>query len=165
MGFPFVTNKQVLHGIPSSGVHAATPPTLTDGNQSPFLVDSTGNLLVNVAANSYPPATVTLGKQHTQIANSTSTTTIVTAGTSGIYNDILKLIITNASSTAVTVEVSDGTVAFYYNLAANGGVVDAYPYPFPLQATSAATAWTATLSVNTVTVDFNVQFVETTVNE
>jgi hypothetical protein len=96
--------------------------------------------------------------QHTQIVNSTTETTILTAGASGVFHDLTSLILTNASSTACTVTIKDattGTTRMVLALAANGGAVINFPRPV-VQAV-AASNWTATLSVNTVTVNIFAQ--------
>jgi hypothetical protein len=100
------------------------------------------------------------GVQTTQIASSTSETTIVTAIAS-VFADITGLQITNQTGTAVTVTIKDstsGTTRKVYDLAANGGIVVHFSPPLP-QAT-VNNNWTATLSVNTVTVDVNVDYVK-----
>jgi hypothetical protein len=100
-----------------------------------------------------------VGTQTTQIASSSSETTIVTAAAS-TYKDITGLQITNQTATPVTVTLKDstaGTTRKVYDLAANGGIVVHFSPPLP-QAT-ANNNWTATLSVATVTVDVNVDFV------
>lgn len=101
-----------------------------------------------------------VGVQTTQIASSTSETTIV-AQISGVFADITGLQITNQTATAVTVTIKDstaGTTRKVYDLAASGGIVVHFSPPLP-QAT-ANNNWTATLSVNTATVDVNVDFVK-----
>ena len=127
------------------------------GAQQIVQTDAAGNLGVvsSVLAG-------TVGSQTTQIT-STAQTTIVTAGTTGIYNHITGLQITNQTATAVTVTLKDGTSGTtrkVYDLAANGGIVVQFPYGL-LQAASAAN-WTLTLSASSITVDANVDFIEST---
>ena len=98
--------------------------------------------------------------QQTTISNSTSETTIASA-TSGEYHDLISLIITNRSSTACYVTIKDstgGTTRMVFDLAAYGGIVLNFPAPVNQSGTNAN--WTATLSVNTVVVDFFVMFVK-----
>lgn len=145
------------------GVYNATTPSPVNKQALALQQDSSGNLLVNVVKNA-PVAGVTVGTQYTQIASSTSETTIVTAGATGVYNDITGMQITNQSSTAVTVTIKDstgGTTRKVFDLAANGGIVVNWQ-GIPLPQSAAHNNWTATLSVNTVTVDINVDFIETT---
>ena len=144
------------------GVYNVTTPAPADKQALALQQDSQGNLLVNVAKNA-PVEGVTVGNQTTQIASSTTETTIVTAGGAGIYNDITGFQITNQTATAVTVTIKDstsGTTRKVYDLAANGGIVVHFDPPLPQSGANAN--WTATLSVNTVTVDVNVDFIATT---
>lgn len=124
-------------------------------------VNADGSINVNSAV--IPRASI--GAQTTAIASSTSETTIVTAGASGIFNDITCLQITNATAaTPVTVTIKDatsGTTRKVYDLAGGGGIV--VPFPVPLSQSASANNWTATLSVNTVTVHVNVDFLIRTV--
>jgi hypothetical protein len=85
----------------------------------------------------------------------------VTAGATGVFNDITGIQITSATGTPVTVTIKDstsGTTRKVYDLAANGGIV--VPFSTPLPQSGAAANWTATLSVNTVTVNINVDYVK-----
>lgn len=91
--------------------------------------------------------------QHTQISNSTSETTILTQAAS-TFHDLVQLVITNQTATAVNVTIKDstgGTTRMVIALAASGGAVLNFARPVP-QATINGN-WTATLSVNTVTVN------------
>lgn len=99
--------------------------------------------------------------QHTQIASSSSETTIVTAGAAGVFHDLTHLIITNQTATAVNVTIKDataGTTRMIIALAASGGAV--IPFPVPVNQASAANAWTATLSSAAVTVNIFAQAVK-----
>ncbi len=90
--------------------------------------------------------------KHTQIVNSTTETTILTAVASH-FLDLCQLILTNHSTTAVNVTIKDataGTTRMIIALAANGGAVINFSRPVPQAAVN--NNWTATLSVNTVTV-------------
>ncbi len=140
------------------GLRAATtyPTAVTDGQMVAAMGDKAGRQAVVINA----PRDL-LGVQTTQIASSTSETTIVTAGASGVFNDITGIQITNATATAVTVTIKDstsGTTRKIYDLAANGGIV--VPFSTPLPQATAANNWTATLSVNTVTVNINIDYVK-----
>ena len=76
----------------------------------------------------------------------TSETTILAAAAS-TYHDLIWLMLTNTSSTAVRVDIRDtttGTVQFSVALAANGGAVICPPAP--ITQTTANTNWTAQLS-------------------
>lgn len=99
--------------------------------------------------------------QHTQIASSSSETTIVTAGAAGVFHDLTHLIVTNQTATAVNVTIKDataGTTRMIIALAANGGAV--IPFSVPVPQASAANNWTATLSSASVTVNIFAQAVK-----
>lgn len=102
-----------------------------------------------------------VGHQHTQIASSSSETTIVTTVASTLL-DLVSLVITNQTATAVNVTIKDGTggtTRMILALAANGGIVLNFPVPVTQ---SAAGNWTATLSSAAVTVNIFAQFVKNT---
>jgi hypothetical protein len=103
-----------------------------------------------------------IGNQTTTITNSTTETTICTAVASR-FLDLTHLSITNATATAVTVTIKDstaGTTRIVYALAASGGIVlDFGACPW-IQQAAVNNNWTATLSVNTVTVNINAQFIK-----
>lgn len=101
-----------------------------------------------------------VGHQHTQIASSASETTIITAGAGGVFNDLICLILTNQTATAVNVTIKDataGTTRMIIALAASGGAV--IPFPAPVKQAAAANNWTATLSSAAVTVNIFAQYV------
>lgn len=72
--------------------------------------------------------------------SSASGVSFIGAGAAGVFNDIITLVLTNRSSTATVVSLTDGTATYTFALAGNGGVVVNFPTPLP--ATSSATAWT-----------------------
>lgn len=112
-----------------------------------------GKLVVQIGA---PRELVT--HQHTQIASSTSETTILSAGGSGVLHDLTALVITNQTATAVNVTIKDdtaGTTRMIIALAANGGAV--LEWTRPVNQAVANKPWTATLSSGSVTVNFFVQ--------
>ena len=99
--------------------------------------------------------------QHTEIASSSSETTILSAGAAGIFHDLTQLILTNQTATAVNVTIKDataGTTRMIIALAASGGAV--IPFPTPVTQAAAANNWSATLSSAAVTVDIFVQAVK-----
>jgi hypothetical protein len=73
-----------------------------------------------------------------------SPATMIASGGTGVFTDITELILTNESATATIVSISDGTIAYNFALAANGGLTKTFATP--LKATSAATAWTVSNS-------------------
>lgn len=112
-----------------------------------------GKLVVTLGA---PRELVT--HAHTQIASSSSETTILAAGAAGVFHDLTSLIITNQTATAVNVTIKDdtaGTTRMIIALAASGGAV--LNFPRPVNQAVAAKPWTATLSSAAVTVNFFVQ--------
>ncbi len=97
--------------------------------------------------------------QHTQIASSSSETTIITAAGAGVFADLVGLILTNQTATAVNVTIKDstaGTTRMVIALAASGGAV--IMFPRPVKQATANNNWTATLSSAAVTVNIFAQF-------
>jgi hypothetical protein len=122
----------------------ALPTAATAGNLVGMGADKFGRQIVL-------PVTVRdlVGIQPTTISTTTPTT-IVTAGGSGVFTDLLSLIISNTSaSTNTRVDITDGTVTF--SLQSIGGAPPVgIPYMgTPIPATTANTAWTATLGTAT----------------
>lgn len=76
-------------------------------------------------------------------STASSPATLIAAGATGIFNDIITLVLTN-EGTATIVSISDGTVTYKFSLgavaSANANLV--INFATPLQATSSATAWT-----------------------
>lgn len=123
---------------------------VADGDRADLRVDTLGRVVTTPYQTRGHVA-----HQATTITNSTSETTILTAGAAGIFHDLVSLIITNAGSDPVTVTIKDdtgGTTRATFALAGRGGGV--FTFPLPLTQAAAADNWTATLSVNTVTVHF-----------
>lgn len=146
----------------TTGSRAATtnPTAVTDGTVVYDMRDKMGRAVV---VNEHVRA---LRVQNTiTITNSTTETTLLAAGASGVFHDLTMLVLTNATATAVTVTLKDataGTTRGIYDLAAIGAGNSSIILPFPttlLQAT-AANNWTLTLSVNTVTVHAQVTAVK-----
>lgn len=84
----------------------------------------------------------------TTISASTSETTILSAGASGIFHDVVCLVLTNTSNLPVRVDIKDatsGTIRLSIGLAAKGGAVICPSAP--ITQASAANNWTATCSV------------------
>ncbi len=120
------------------GDRAATtfPTAATDGQIVAVMSDKAGRGVVVANAPRDLIGTSMLN------SNSSSAVSFITAGGSGVFNDIISLIITNESSTATIVSLSDngsGGTVYKFALAANGGIVINFPTPLP-QGTSNA-AW------------------------
>lgn len=99
--------------------------------------------------------------QHTEIASSSSETTILTAGAAGVFHDVTHIILTNQTATAVNVTIKDataGTTRMIVALAASGGAT--LSFPIPVTQAASANNWTATLSSAAVTVDIFIQAVK-----
>ena len=99
-----------------------------------------------------PATTAAITHQTTQLTD-TNETTIVT-GVSAQKHNLVCLVLTNATATAVTVTIKDstaGTTRMVLNLAASGGAVICPMTPIP-QLAAAASNWTATLSAGSITV-------------
>jgi hypothetical protein len=105
---------------------------------------------------------------------STTAATMISAAGSGVYTDIVSLVLTlSAETTAayITVNVSDGTNTYKFGIASEavgtagagaGNLVINFPVPLP--ATSANTAWTIALSAADATVQYTVIYVKQTAN-
>lgn len=116
---------------------ATTYPTaVTDGQTVVPMTDKVGR---GVTVANTPRDLVGTAQLNSSSASAVS---FISAGGSGVFNDIITLVITNESSTATVVTLSDngsGGNAYKFAIAANGGIVINFPTPLP-QGTSAA-AW------------------------
>lgn len=134
----------------SMGLTARTTnrTAVTDGQAVRAAGDDMGRALVVIGQ----PRDL-IGQQHTQIASSSAETTIVTAVAS-TFCDLVQLVITNQTATAVNVTIKDstaGTTRMIIALAASGGAV--IPFPRPIPQATVNNNWTATLSSAAVTVN------------
>lgn len=129
------------------GARAATayPTAVTDGQLVAPMADKAGRQVTvpNVPRDLTGTASVN--------ASAASGTSLVAAGATGVFNDIISLVITNETSTATIVSLTDGTTTYKFALAANGGIVLNFSTPLP--AASSATAWTCGNSA-TVALDY-----------
>jgi len=101
-------------------------------------------------------------RQTTTITSSTSETTIITAGASGVFLDVYKLLITNTSATACNVTIKDataGTTVEIYAVAAGQTVGFTLPACDAMKQTTAANNWTATCSSSVASIVINAMFV------
>lgn len=73
------------------------------------------------------------------LSSSSGSLTTLIAGVANKLNDIVSLTITNESTTATVVTLSDGTNTYKFAIAANGGIV--WNPPIPLPAASTGTDW------------------------
>ncbi len=159
--FAVLAAGSVAHAAADSGnpvkvggkARTANPAAVTDGQRVDAGFDKLGRQLV-VAGQ----VRELIGVQHTQIVNSSAETTIVTA-IAATFCDLVGLVITNQSATAVNCTLKDsaaGTTRGIFALAANGGIVIQYARPVPQAAVN--TAWTLTLSSAAVTVNVQTLF-------
>ena len=129
---------------------------VADGNRVRAIADDMGRQVVVVGQ-----VRDLVSHQHTQIASSSAETTIVTAVASE-FHDLVMLVLTNQTATAVNVTIKDataGTTRMIVALAANGGAVLPFPVPLP-QLAAVNNNWTATLSSAAVTVNILAQFIK-----
>ncbi len=145
------------HPIKIGGKARVTDPAaVTALDRADLYVDNRGKPVVR-------PWTVReeVAPQQTTITNSTSETTIVTAGGADFLRDLLALIISNAGATGVAVTIKDATAgttrAIIYVPATDTVVV---PFPVPVPQAADNENWTATLSINTVTVHITALFMD-----
>ncbi|HRA21065.1 MAG TPA: hypothetical protein PLZ56_11510 [Anaerolineae bacterium] len=139
----------------SQGLNARTtnPTAVADGDRVRAVADDVGRQVVRVGQ-----VRDLMTHAHTQIASSSSETTILAAGAAGVFHDLTQLVITNQTATAVNVTIKDdtaGTTRMIIALAASGGAV--IPFHRPVNQAVAEKPWTATLSSAAVTVNFYVQ--------
>jgi hypothetical protein len=128
---------------------------ITTGQSLALQGDAQGSLIVK------PYRRTQTASLATTISNTLTATTVVTAGAAAVFADISNLMITAtpAATTALvfTATLSDGTKSYIFDMD-TGTVASSVGAPInivfnpPLPATTAATAWTLALSVNTVTV-------------
>jgi len=131
------------------------PTAVSDADRVNGIADKMGRQIVVVGH-----ARDLVSHQHTEIASSSSETTIVTA-TASTFHDLVSLVITNQTATACVATIKDstgGTTRMKVALAANGGAVITPAIPIP-QLAAVNNNWTCTLSSAAVTVDIFAQFV------
>jgi hypothetical protein len=122
----------------------AVPTSVTTGQRTAVLVDTMGRVIIA------PQLRQGVLFTSTTITSSTTATTIIAAAAS-TYNDLTQLTITNGSTTATVVTISDGTNTLgLYNIPAGGGIV--LPFPTPVSQTTANTAWTATCGTSVASI-------------
>lgn len=131
------------------------PTAVADADRVNFTADDLGRQVVVLSQ-----VRDLVTHQHTQIASSSSETTIGTAVAS-TFLDLTSLVLTNQTATAVNCTIKDataGTTRMIIALPASGGAVLNFPVPVP-QA-SVNNNWTCTLSSAAVTVNVFAQFVK-----
>jgi hypothetical protein len=112
------------------------PTAVTDGQIVAARSDKYGNPISILNAPRDLIGTVQLN------SSSGSAVSFISAGAANVFNDIITLIITNETTTATIVSLSDngaGGTVYKFAIAASGGIVINFPTPLP-QGT-AAVAW------------------------
>lgn len=107
-------------------------------------------------------ARTTRGRQVTTITG-TSETTIVTAGSSGVFRDLFMLLLTNSSATATVVTIKDATAGTtVMTLAVPAGQTVGYTLPAcdAARQSSSANNWTATLGTSVTSLFVSAFYVE-----
>jgi hypothetical protein len=142
-----------------AGLIAATslPTAVTNGQQVGAMADKFGRGVVWGGC-----VRDLVGRNNLSNSTPTSATSLIAAGGSGVFNDITNITITNRSSTAVTITITDNGASGNsrtYNLAANqgAGLVETFNPPL-VQGTSNA-AWDI-LESTSAAIDVNVQYCE-----
>ncbi len=127
------------------GVARSSQPTkVASGDR----VNAYFDLVGRIVTTPYVPREL-VGRQVTTLTNTTSETTIITAGGANVFNDITHLAITNKSATGTVATLKDGTggtTAGIFYIPAGSGMISNYTVPLP-QA-SANANWTLTLGTS-----------------
>jgi len=148
-----------LGTAPTNGVQelarAATtfPTSATDGQTVVPAMDHAGKTVVTLHA--VPELVGNVSVQTTD----NSSHTLIGAGTSNVYNHITFLMITNETTTAAIVSLSDGTVTYKFNIAGVVGAGGPINFGGLLKATSSATNWTVQASAN-ATLDYVASYIQ-----
>jgi hypothetical protein len=139
------------NGLAILSVYNNTSPSLTTGQSVALQCDQNGSIFVKNTRRSETKALSTT-------ISTTTATAIVTAPGAGLFADLSSLIITvtpqGVTGEAFTVTVSDGTNSFIYDMF-TGVTATLAPTQInasfnpPIPATTANTAWTATVSTIT----------------
>lgn len=143
------------NGLQVLAIGRSTLPTsVTDGNTEQVLTDVAGRVIVRSG-----------GPRERLVTNNltltaTGSNTLIGAAAASTFRDLTFLQASNTSSTAVRIDISDGTRTYSWFLAASGGGFNINFEP-PLAATTAATAWTAAISASVTDVRVSAQAVET----
>lgn len=146
------------------GRAATTNPTnATDGVEVPIQTDKAGRIVACENATREQ----CLSQTSTKTADTTETT-IVTAGATGVFNDLTGLIITCTGNTVIgTLTIRDATggaaktIVDFPPTAANPLQPIVIDFTPPLTQAAAANNWTAQLSANAGTTHILAQFIKT----
>ena len=121
-----------------ANVGTTYPTAVTNGQRVNAMYDKTGKQIATGALREMK------GKQYTTITTNTSTT-VVTGGAAGTFNDVYAIVVTNTSATATSITFNDGA-ANQLTLACPAGDTRGFTVPVDsaIPQTNAAGAWTAT---------------------
>jgi hypothetical protein len=147
------TGSAVPANVIYKGARAATanPANASDGNLVGLMADKAGRLVVT-----HSHVRNLQGHQTTTIAASGTETTIVTAGASGVFNDLCMLVFAGSSTAATVWSLRDstgGTPLMSVNVPPIGTVAQPVIVKFdpPLAQTTAANNWTIQAGTGTST--------------
>jgi hypothetical protein len=146
------SGAQQIGGRASSTI----PTAVTDGQLVGLMADILGKLVVRVGASRQ------LIVQNTITLTTTTETTLLTAGSAGVFLDLTMLIISNTSATAVRVDIRDATAGTVrMSLYAPAGQTIGFTHPVTFTQTTAANNWTAQLSAAVTDVRIVAQAIQT----
>lgn len=148
-----LTNPPITTGGRATNTNLAGMST--DGDVVDAMFDMSGRLVVIESPREL------VAPQQTQISNSTSETTIVTAGASGVFNDISSITLTNTGASATKVTVKDATAGTTRWIGyVPAGDMRGIAFPIPLPQAAAANNWTATCGTATTALEVSVSYVK-----
>lgn len=164
---------QPVDGATASGAAVSNPPVTTGGRAAttnPTAVADTQ--VVNAMYTKHGKAVTVDGAprelratQKATLSNTTSETTIITAGAAGVFNDVYGLVLANSGSTTTKVDIRDATA---------GSIIATLEVPandqrgFMLSAgsavaqTTAANNWTAQCTAATTAMEVTAFYIKTT---
>lgn len=142
-----------------TGVRAQTtnPTAVTSGQMVSPTADKTGKLVTVDAIR-----TLKLS-QKTTLSNTTAETTVVTAGTSGVFNDVFSVILANTGATSTKVDLRDSTAgAVIATLYVPAGETRGFTLPAGsgYTQTTAANNWTAQCGSATTAMEVSVIYIQ-----
>lgn len=164
---------QIIQNENDSGYPLVMSGLDTNGDPRPLLTDQDGALIISdqtstkVSASTSQltittPSMFLTGSQATTITSSTALTTIL-AAQPGYFACITGLTITNSSSTATLVTLSDGFKSYIYALGGPGGIV--MQKVSPKIATNPNAVWTLTCGTSVASIYVDVEYVNIPLNQ
>lgn len=143
-----VVDSPVLGG---GEARTTIPAAVDDGDAVRSMHDDLGRIVVSPHV---PRALIT---HNTITLSNTTETTLIASGGGGVLRDLVMLMLSNTSATAVRVDIRDntgGTVRWSVFLAADGGGA-VIKFPVPLTQEFVNDNWTAQLSASVTDVRVN----------